>query len=134
MNVASVNVACSIININNVYNFNLLNELMVYKLFHSAKFDKELSKFSQDFKNRVDKIEDQLMINPYVGDPLGVKWFREKRIDKYRVYYIIYEDLQSVFIVAISEKKDQQQVINTIRLLFEFFREEIEKLVDKDFT
>lgn len=32
--------------------------------------------------------------------------------------------------VAISEKKDQQKVINTIRLLFDFFRNEIEKLIE----
>ena len=93
-----------------------------------------MSKFPQDFQKIVDKIEDKLIENPFVGDPLGVKWFREKRIDKYRIYYIIYEDLNSVFMVAISEKKDQQKVINTIRLLFEFFREEIENLVGKDFT
>ncbi len=34
--------------------------------------------------------------------------------------------------VAISSKKDQQKVINTIRLLFDFFRHEIERLIDKD--
>ncbi len=106
--------------------------MLSYKLFHSASFDIEFSKFNQDFQKRVDKIEDQLVINPYVGDPLGTKWFREKRIDKYRIYYLIYDDLLSVFMVAISEKKDQQKVINTIRLLFEFFRDEIEKLVDSD--
>lgn len=100
----------------------------IYKVFHSSRFDKELAKFDTSFQSRVDKIEDQLVANPYVGDPLGVKWFREKRIDKYRIYYIIYEDLMSVFMVALSEKKDQQKVINTIRFLFEFFRKEIEDL------
>ncbi len=103
---------------------------MNYQVLHSARFDKELIKFDENFQKRVDKIEEQLMINPYIGDPLNVKWFREKRIEKYRIYYIIYEDLKSVFMVAISEKKDQQRVINTIRLLFEFFRDEIEKLLD----
>jgi mRNA-degrading endonuclease RelE of RelBE toxin-antitoxin system len=102
---------------------------MSYKIFHSARFDRELAKFNLDFQKRVDKIEEQLVKNPYVGDPLNVKWFREKKIEKYRVYYIIYEDLESVFMVAISEKKDQQKVINTIRLLFDFLRDEIEKLL-----
>jgi len=45
---------------------------------------------------------------------------------------LVYENLQAVFMVAISEKKDQQKVINTIRLLLNFFRREIENLVDKD--
>jgi hypothetical protein len=34
--------------------------------------------------------------------------------------------------VAISEKKNQQRVINTIKLLLDFFKEELERLVDKD--
>ena len=101
---------------------------MGYKVFHSSRFDRELAKFDLGFQKRVDKIEDQLVKNPYVGDPLNVKWFREKKIEKYSIYYIIYEDLESVFMVAISEKKDQQKVINTIRLLFDFLRDEIEGL------
>ncbi len=105
-----------------------------YKVYHSHRFDRELKKFSQFFQNQVDKIADQLVENPFAGDPLGVKWFREKKIDKYRVYYLIYEDLKVVFMVAISGKKDQQRIINTIRLLFDFLRKEIENLIDKDFT
>ena len=34
--------------------------------------------------------------------------------------------------IAISEKKDQQKVINTIRLMLDFFREEIGDLTDKE--
>ena len=89
-------------------------------------------KFDQFFQNQVDKIEDKLIENPFLGDSLGVKWFREKRIGKNRIYYFIYEDLQLVFMVAISEKKDQQRVINTIKLLFDFFRQEIENLIEEE--
>jgi mRNA-degrading endonuclease RelE of RelBE toxin-antitoxin system len=102
---------------------------MEYKIFHSARFDRELAKFDSNFQRQVDKIEEQLVKNPYVGDPLSVKWFREKKIEKYRIYYIIYDDLASVFMVAISEKKDQQKVINTIRLLFDFLKDEIKDLL-----
>mgnify|MGYP001594697166 FL=1 len=106
---------------------------MAYKIYHSAEFDKELNKFDENFKKRVDKIEDQLSGNPYAGSPLNVRWFREKRIENYRVYYLIYEDLKVVFMVAISGKKDQQKVINTLRLIFDILREEIENLVKDDF-
>ncbi len=34
--------------------------------------------------------------------------------------------------VAISDKKDQQKTINTIRIFLEFFREEMKKLVMED--
>jgi len=103
-----------------------------YKVYHSSRFDKELDKFPDDFRDIVNKIEDQLVDNPYVGSPLSVKWFREKRVGKRRVYYLIYEDLGVVFMVAISEKKNQQKVINTIKLLLDFFRSEIENLFDED--
>lgn len=108
--------------------------MLMYKIYHSARFDKEISKFDNHFNNQVDKIEEQLKENPYVGDPIDSKWFREKRIEKYRVYYLIYEELKSVFMVAISEKKDQQKIIDTIKIFLSFFKEEIEKLIDEDFT
>ena len=103
-----------------------------YKIYHSQRFKKELLKFDKKFQNRIDKIEDELVENHYSGKPLGVKWFREKRYEKYRIYYLIYDDLKSVFMVAISEKKDQQKAINTIKLLLELFRRELENLMDKD--
>ena len=103
-----------------------------YKVYHSSRFDKELSKYDKTFQSRVDKIEDQLVSNPFAGDPIDVRWFREKRIDKYRIYFIIYNDIKAVFMVAISSKKNQQEVINTIRLLFDFFKNEIENLVNRD--
>lgn len=98
-------------------------------MYHSARFDKELRKFDSIFKEEVDKIEEHLKENPYVGDPLNVKWFREKRIGKYRVYYLIYEDLKAVYIITISGKKDQQKAINTIRHFLDKYRGEIEDLV-----
>ena len=105
--------------------------LMVYKIFHSNTFDRILNKMPKDFKEWVDKIEDQLVDNPYVGDPIRVSWFREKKWNKYRVYYLIYEDMNVVYIVGISDKKDQQAVINTIWLLIDQFKEEIEHLLKK---
>jgi len=106
--------------------------MKTYKIYHSSRFDRDLSKFDKSFQDKLDKIEDKLVENPYIGDPLNVKWFREKRIGKFRIYYLIYEDLDSVFMVAISEKKDQQKLINTVRLLFDYFKNEIEKLVEEE--
>ncbi|MEK6761025.1 MAG: type II toxin-antitoxin system RelE/ParE family toxin [Nanoarchaeota archaeon] len=105
---------------------------MKYKIYHSQRFKKELLKFDKNFLERVDKMENELVENPYSGKPLGVKWFREKRYENYRIYYLIYDNLQSVFMVGISGKKDQQKVINTIRLLLEFFKQELKNLIDRD--
>ena len=106
--------------------------MKTFKIYHSRRFDRELVKYNKSFQNRVDKIENEIVKNPYTGNPLNVKWFREKRYNKYRIYFLIYEDLQSAIMVGISEKKDQQKIINTIRLLFDFFRKELEKLMGED--
>lgn len=103
-----------------------------YKVYRSTSFQEEISRYDNNFQERVDKIEDRLVENPKYGSPLGVEWFREARYENYRIYFLVYEDLKSVFMVAISDKKDQQKIINTIRLFLEFFREEIEKLVQQD--
>ncbi len=100
-----------------------------YKVYRAIAFQEEVAKYDKSFQDRIDKIETKLMSNPYYGNPLGTKWFRESRFGNYRIYYLIYDDLQAVFMVAISGKKDQQKTINTIRLFLEFFREEIEKRV-----
>ena len=105
-----------------------------YKVYHSFRFDEELQKCDKRILDYVDKFEDKLIENPYEGKPLGFKWFREKKFENYRFYYLIYEDLESVFMVAISRKKNQQKVINTIKLLFEYFNEEIRELIDKEET
>lgn len=106
--------------------------MVEYRVYRSGKFDRDLEKQDNDFLNKVNKIETRLVENPYMGDPLGVSWFREKRIEGFRVYYLIYDDLHAIFMVRVSGKKDQQKVIDTVRLLFDFYREEIESLVDKD--
>lgn len=100
-----------------------------YKVFRSVSFQDEIVKYDKNIQDRVDKIEDKLMYNPKYGNPLGTEWFRESRFENYRIYYLVYDDLQAIYIVAISGKKDQQKTINTIRLFLEFFRVEITKLI-----
>lgn len=101
---------------------------MTFKIYHTKQFDKEIEKFSKDFNDWLDKVEDQLVENPYVGDPIRVPWFREKKKGKVRVYYLVYEDFKTVYLVGISEKKDQQKVIDTIWIFLNLFKEEIREL------
>ncbi len=105
---------------------------MAFEIYHSKTFDEKLEGMSKDFKLWLDKIEDQLVNNPYVGDPLRVRWFREKKKNGFRIYYLIYEDIKTVYLVNISGKKDQQVIINTIWLLIDNFKEEIMNLVKKN--
>ena len=99
---------------------------MHYKVYRTPIFDRKLEAFPDYFKKQIDRCEEQLAENPYVGKPLSVPWFREKKLDVYRMYYLIYEDLRAVYIITLSGKKDQQKVINTIKHFLDQYRREIE--------
>jgi len=89
-----------------------------YKVFRTERFDKEITKkFSKEEQKQVENFEQkQLVENPYVGDPLGFNFFREKRVGgSKRVYFLIYDDLKAVLIVGQSDKKTQQETINVIK-------------------
>ncbi len=66
-------------------------------------------------QNRINNLVQQFTVNPYVGDSLQIKYIREKRFNGKRIYHIIFEDLKAVLIVAISDKKTQQKMIDSIR-------------------
>lgn len=103
--------------------------MAAYKVFLTAAFEKKLVKMDGTFKSWFEKMLDQLAKNPLGGKPLDVQWFREKKRGKHRVYYLLYENVKSVYVVNLSEKKDQQAIINSIRLLFDVYKKELEELV-----
>ena len=105
--------------------------MKLFKIYRSEPFDEQIEKMPSDFKIWVEKVETQLMQNPYVGKPLSFKWFREKKYGKFRVYYLIYENLDTVYIVALSDKKDQQKTINTIKLFLNTYKKQIEEIGKK---
>ncbi|MFH1390898.1 MAG: hypothetical protein ABIH20_01160 [Candidatus Diapherotrites archaeon] len=101
---------------------------MEYKIFLTPVFKSKLEETEKDFKDWFEGILDQLAGNPFVGKPLSAKWFREKKYKKQRLYYLVYEKLKAVYIVNLSEKKDQQAIINSIKLLLDLYKEEIENI------
>lgn len=102
----------------------------MYRVFTAESFEKDLEKHPH-LKERVVNIKFQLIKNPYVGKPLSYKWFREKKLNGHRIYYLIYEDLKSVYVIALSDKKDQQKTINTIKLFLHKYRIELQNLIEK---
>ena len=102
----------------------------MYKLYTTDEFDRDFDKLENSVQRQIEKILDKIEINPYVGKPLGYEFFREKKIQNYRVYYLIYDTYISVFVIAVSDKKDQQEVINKIKSLIPFYKEEIKKKVN----
>ena len=100
---------------------------MPFKIYTTEEFDKGFSKLDPDLQKQIGNEIDQLENNPYVGKPLGYRFFREKKVKNYRVYYLIYEDYLVVFVITLSTKKDQQKAIDSIKYLIPFYREEINK-------
>jgi mRNA-degrading endonuclease RelE of RelBE toxin-antitoxin system len=102
---------------------------MVYAVYTTESFDGETGKLARDEQERIQKIFLQLKENPYVGDQLQYRHLREKRIKEMRVYYLVYDDLQAVLVVAISGKKNQQATINHRRNNFDEYKEYLKKLL-----
>ena len=88
---------------------------MVYNVIETDTYEKEVDKWDKSEKDVAEKIPKQLKYNPYSGDQVSYPFLREKRIDNKRVYYLIYDDLKLVLLVATSSKKDQQRVIDFIK-------------------
>ena len=99
----------------------------MFKIFTTEEFDKLFSKLDKSLQKQIEKEIEQLQINPDVGKPLGYKFFREKKVKNYRIYYLVYEEYVVVFVITLSGKKDQQKAIDTIKNLIPIYREEIKK-------
>ena len=99
----------------------------MFRIFTTEEFNKNFEKLDASMQRMIDSEIKQLETNPYVGKPLGYKFFREKKAKNYRFYYLIYGEYVVVFVVAISGKKDQQKAIDKIRLLMPYYKEEIRK-------
>lgn len=85
-----------------------------YAVYTIESFDKKVEKLNREEQERIKKIFLQLKENPYVGDSLRYRFLREKRMEEKRIYYLVYDDLMAVLVVAISGKKMQQETINCI--------------------
>jgi len=93
-------------------------------------YNKIVLKFSVSDQDRFYKLIKQVEENPYVGDALQIKSIREKRFNGRRIF-VIFEDLKAVLIVAISDKKNQQKVIDFIRDNLNEYRALIKKILDE---
>jgi len=100
---------------------------VAYAVYTTEGFDEELEKLESKDQERARKIFLQLKDNPYVGDQIRYRFFREKRIGEKRIYYLVYDDLQAVLVVAVGGKKAQQETIDRIVSSFGAYRTYLEK-------
>ena len=105
---------------------------MAYAVYTTESFEREIGKLTEHDKEIIKKIFLQLKKNPYVGDAIRYKFFREKRIREKRIYYIIYDELSAVLVIAFGNKKAQQKTIDEIIKYLPEFKRHIENLLKKE--
>ncbi|MDO8428681.1 MAG: hypothetical protein Q7S92_05710 [Candidatus Diapherotrites archaeon] len=76
----------------------------------------------------MEKVKREIKENPFTGKPLQVPWFREKKFEGKRLYYLIYENLGKILLVRFAGKKEQQEIINFILKNKKEFEKEMAKI------
>ena len=84
------------------------------KVYETATFSKLYDAAEKKEKEWIEKIKDQLATNLRVGKPLRYDWFREKKFENKRVYYLINEKAGKAMLVAFGTKREQQKMIDHI--------------------
>ncbi len=101
----------------------------MFRVFRSEWYESKLKKLDTSEISRVLKFEQSLKEAPYSGKPLGYKFFREKKFDGKRLIFLVYEEHSCIFLVTITDKKTQQQVIDLIKANLDVYREELERII-----
>ncbi|MFB6246323.1 MAG: hypothetical protein ABEI74_01895 [Candidatus Pacearchaeota archaeon] len=87
----------------------------MFRVFTTEQFDKDYEKLDESEKKKVRKIRDQLKEKgDSVGKPLRRSYFREKKFEGKRLYFLVYKEFMIVLGVGISGKKIQQHTIDKI--------------------
>tara|TARA_Y100000310_G_C20210522_1_gene591107 strand:- start:156 stop:452 length:297 start_codon:yes stop_codon:yes gene_type:complete len=86
----------------------------MHEIFQTETFSKLCDASEKKEQIWIEKIKDQLMENLCVGKPLHYSWFREKKFENKRLYYLINETSKKAILIAFGNKKEQQKIINHI--------------------
>ena len=88
-----------------------------FRIFKTAEFDRDFTKLDKSEQSRIEKVLWQLSERGIeVGKPLVLPFFKEKKFDGKRVYFLVYKSYNVILVIAISDKKAQQATINAILL------------------
>jgi putative component of toxin-antitoxin plasmid stabilization module len=97
----------------------------VWKLEKTRTFEDKFKKLiPKNLQPKIKKLVQKISKNPYSSKPLGVSFLREKKIRKWRIYFLIYNDRCIIYFVDISDKKTQQKTIDIIKRRLKEFRKE----------
>lgn len=99
------------------------------RVLSTAEFDTWEKLLSREYGKEIDNIISQLKTSLNSGKPLGYPYFREKKFDKYRIYFLVYEDIDTILLITISDKKAQQETIERIKSSIIQYKEIIKKRI-----
>ena len=105
-----------------------------YTIIETIPFEKKslgLPTFEQE---RVERFVIQIREKgALVGKPLsGLTFFREKKFNGNRMYFLCYEEWRAILLVSIGGKKEQSRTIEDIKRLLPEYRQYVhQKLTEK---
>lgn len=97
------------------------------RVLSTKEFDTWEKLIPKEYQEQLLGFIEELKQNPNTGKPLGYPFFREKKLGKYRLYFLIYEDVDTVLLVTISDKKAQQDTIDKIKSQLDYYKDLIRK-------
>lgn len=105
---------------------------MPYRIFTTEEFDDDFNSLDESEKSRVRKILNQLKEQgDDVGKPLRYPYFREKKFENKRLYFLVYKEQLIILALAISDKKTQQKTIDNIISELKNYKEIINKKISE---
>ena len=97
------------------------------RVLSTEEFDTWEKLLPRDYQGQIQWFIKELKQNYNTDKQLGYPFFREKKMGKYRLYFLIYEDADTVLLVTISDKKAQQGTIDEIKNQLDYYKELIRK-------
>ncbi len=94
-----------------------------YEIYETETFSRIFETLTGKEREWIRKMKSQLKANPKAGKPLHFDWFREKKFENKRLYYIISMKKPRILLISYSVKKEQQKIIDYIILHKEEFIE-----------
>jgi len=101
----------------------------MFRIIESNVFRKRRKRLTTKDQTALKKIIYTLKFGKLIGKPLNYKFFREIKIRKKRIYFLVYDDLKAILLVSISDKKTQQHTINEIRSMIPEYKIYIYKII-----
>ena len=100
---------------------------MPFEVMETEQFTLLFETLEPAEKEWIRKIIRQLETNIHTGKSLGPEWFREKKYEGKRLYFIIYPANEKALLVAFGPKKRQQEIIDLVRKNIDVYRKTIEE-------